>query len=901
MLKLNARFFAFLVLLIVLLPLACSSDTAPEVTPPQPLTGSGQVVLPAGVAAVASDFRVLTTAGIVDVGPTGDFAALVAGEGPSMVILVDDQDRPVLLGFVDTDPAGSTPGDISAHETATALLFYALQAFAIPGSEERLAVLEAVRAHPATVELASAVDSAVAAQITAITAEASPLLDDIADAVVAITTSDSQIELPVSTLGAFAPEEEAGISIDPTTAQSGILVVESESAAGVRVTNQARRNAWYYVYKTGYLDLDGNEFDVTPPELIANGFIGPTSRLLGGQPSLTDWSTGLVGFQPQSSDPIGLPVESFEGKAVFEAAVAGGYLRASTGLPAWYDDTDPRHVAWAERAQEMLNLTLVKDILAPAIFGIGSPLTRMALDPQVELMLELARLSTLLLTQNPVAGFLFADGQWNAAASRILKGLDEDEASRQTVASIVNLLLGSAGLQDRTLEVVAKLSLLLEAVEAGADDIDASRLVADNIEAARMDRWDLSASVALGLTATRTILTPNNIDATLTAEVQGLPNQDFCYLWTLEGIGEITGFLGGSATGNGATLVTAEPQIQYLVDPTQLVTGVLATIRCEAFVKSPTVACANPPTGQSVGQAAIEFEGGECDLDLLASETRLYPLLGEFVNIQAVGCEGVVGPTCIRWVITGPGELREIGAPGVSVGGVLETQDRLVSFQIDRDQIVEGQRTIVRAELYGAACGSYDPNDLQSSSQVVLRHDPGGGPYVPCENDFDYVAWSSLANGMTVTNSGSLGQLMTVNVSLPALPEFQSSFTVELLIPQAQAHTSRARVNGGDSILLAAGVNQGMTRSYASGMPHVGVYGALVRVRATSSFQVTIPTDAYPEPCEGSSNYLCCPIKLTTSFGEVLFGPYMVVRASSGDYRGAIVQPVDATSPIANP
>lgn len=889
----HLRLITVLVSLCALLVLGCSDSTGPEPPPPDPPLGAeGVVNMPAGMAGAPQDFKVLTGAGESSVSSDGAFRAALADTGLSMVVLVDADDKPVLIGYVDTDLNAGTPGEISAHETATALLFYALGVFTLPG-DAQIDVIKLIRTHPATGDLAAAVATALAADTLALTAADSPLLDDIAAAVTEIT-AEKATEAAAAGLLSHLKREDAGVTVAPTEPQSGIVVAPSPDGVGLQVTNRNRRNAWYYVYKTGYEDFDGNAFEVTPPQHVADGFVGPTGRLLGGQTSLHDWTSGAGGFQPRVSETIALEVASAESKAIFETAVAGGYLRADVGHPDWYDSTDSRHVAWDARAHDMLMLTLVKELLAPAIFGVGSPLNRLEPDLDVD-HLELARLGRNLLEQNFLAVGQFNAGYWASAVKIILGDMASNEPSRQTIINIIELLLESAGLGDRVLKVISDLTVLTAAIERGA--VDAGRVLADNTGTQRIDRWDVSVNVSMGLTATRTILNPENIDSIITAEVEGLGNQQFCYRWTLEGIGELSPFLGGSAV-EGESVVTDDPQIQYLADPTEIFPGLIATVHCQAFLKESGVDCTDPPAGAAVGEASIELQGGACDLRVLADETHLVPFgTTTFVQLAALGCDAVPAPFCVRWTVIGSGRILLSGVSGP------EADFRTAGFYIDNEDIVEGGESIVRAELYGAACGSYGPEDLQSSDEVVLVHDPLDelGPGEPCVNTFNYAAWSQNSNGMTVNVSGSVGQLITVNVAMTNTPPDYSRFYVDVLVPQATPYASLASVSGSEAWISVAGANYGGWHSYAEGLPDIYVAGALIRVSTMGSFSLTVPTEPYAWNCEESYYHPCCPRNRASPAGPRLHGTYVEVDARTGSFWASVVTPVYASSPTPEP
>lgn len=590
---------------------ATEGDSGPVLVPTE---ARGKVVLPKGGSLSLTDLTVRTGLGDAPVASDGRFTVTVGGSGDSLAMVVDGAGNLVLLGFI--DPATETVVDADA--TAAALVFFALRLYGMP-PDVRVEMFRLVKAHPYLGQLGNAVE-ALSAQDPAL------LMGDNADlreSLVNLLNLMIHIEVDTSAGTQKAPAEagadpnNAVITAEPTAPQSGTLVGPNLAGNGMQVTSMSRRAAWYYVYRVGHEGEDGVRVD-EPHTLVRDGFVPSTNGITGTVGTLKDALSGSLDFGPRSlASPVPLEVPVGQRRVFFEAVVAGAFIPAFSDDASWYDSGNPLHQQWKTRANLMLTVSFVRDVLFPAVFAIALPIKGAV--QGAEDLPTWESLAQLVVSQVPAVTGQLAQGDFDGALKGVLLAMASNYELRNGVALVLlTTLAGEAHAQvDKAMETFMKANFLVAAVDLGLAGVDIGMVVSDLSKARPLERWDVTAIKAkVLLRSSRDPLDPHHLSTTLTATVPAAKPLDyFCFKWTLDGPGELSPFLEGPDTGSVKVAVSGDADMLYLIDKGDLVDGALAVITCEPFANPGGGPCAWPPSGESVGEGRITIRSSKKEDD----------------------------------------------------------------------------------------------------------------------------------------------------------------------------------------------------------------------------------------------------------------------------------------------
>ncbi len=872
------------VLALSIILTSCSSSTEP-IDPgagPDPTTVTGQVLLPPELGTDPTAYTVVTGSSTVPVNSDGSFSTQVEGEGSSLLILTDATGNAVLLGY--GDPLGKAPNQISLHETAVAILFFALESWGLPAPEAE-SILAQIRAHEVTATLATAVQQELANSAAALATDPSPLKPAIEAAVAELRGNE---KAQPNAANPKAGGANSNLLAIPTTPQSGVLVGPNPQAGGIglQITNQVRRNLWYYAYKVGYEDEDGNAFDVDPPEAIRDGFLTGTSGLQSTSATLIDWAAGNLNFFDKSlQNPINLAVDDGESKAFFDVIVAGAHLPLVSDVPAWYHSSDNLHQEWRTSANQMTALTFVKDVLLPIIFGIVRPIQTLPVNFDIPTVVSLVE--TIAATV-PAAGQQITEGDYLGASFTVIRNLPNNTDLRFAMGGAVAQFLGNNtnfNVQ-AALGVLETVNLAVIIVDIGLQGLDSYWVTRDIADAEMMERWDVTATpVTLLLDASRPVLNENAPDTRITARVPGYAeNAPFCFKWTIYGDGELSDFAGQDISGDGASMITDEREVLYSIDPGSIEEGELAFIECVAYFPVSGQPCSTD--GGQAGEGSIEILGefGACDISVNASRDAIYNDQ-LYVGVGVRGCTDATD-ACFRYSLSGPGCLLlspDNTCPEEPVKELI-TSSRNIVYAIN--SIEDGAAGTIVVEYLDETCANVSGSTNAGVASIVIeqKDEPWEDP---CLENSPVPAYAERERGdLVAMASGTIGFEVQVSVSFPN-PDNQSR-SILVTVPQTGPFsrddvrlTNDATVGSFGSpeiTIFDIGIDQEW--------PRVFLPGRRIEVRTTgSSFTLSVPTDPYRNfngevtPCgEGSLNPCCAYYGFDSVFGQVLTGPIIGVK-----------------------
>ncbi len=567
-----------------------------------PTEATGTVVLPEGVALKLADLRVRTGLGDAKIGADGVFRATVGGAGDSLAMVVDADGNLIMLGFI--DPARPTP--VNARSTAAALVWFGFHLYGLPPDVSR-PMLRLIEQHKYLPQLADAFGYLLAEDPTLLMHDNADLRDSLVNVLQLMAQIGDDPSPGTQRAAATTGDNNAIVTVEPSTPLSGVLVGPNPSGNGLQVTNMSRRTAWYYVYRVGYEDELSQKTEIEP-ELIREGFVQSTNGLTGTVGTLKDALTGGLDFGPRGlAEPIGLNVPDGQRRVYFQAVLAGAFIPFYSKTPGWFDSGDALHQSWKTRAELMTTLSFVRDVLFPAVFSLVLPIQG-AIQGQEDFATWVS-LAQLVTSQVPGVTTQIASGDFKGALSAMFLAMASNYELRNGVALVVvsfaeTLSEKSAG---TAMDTFMKANFLVAAADLAVAGVDIGLVVSDLKEANAVERWDVTAIRAKVLLRSSVAeLDPGTRATTLSATVPGAgPKDFFCYKWTLEGPGELSAFLPGPLTGSDKVAVSADPDMLYQVDEGDLVDGQLAVVTCEPYLKPDSGDCTYPPAGELVGEGKL--------------------------------------------------------------------------------------------------------------------------------------------------------------------------------------------------------------------------------------------------------------------------------------------------------
>ncbi|HNP65678.1 MAG TPA: hypothetical protein PKH39_17230, partial [Woeseiaceae bacterium] len=321
------------------------------------------VTLPPGAVPNVGDLSLRNVIGETAVPADGAVSLETFAEGPLYAQAVDANGEVVLMSFVESDA-----NTIDVDSTATAILFFASGAFALP-IESTESALEVLAGRTETAELSSLLAARFAAGDATLMAAAAVLAPDI-DRI-----ARSLFEDPAQALVSREVGQKVTIAPGPTDAQSGI-VISSEIDQQITLTNNFRRRTTAFYRSRGYVPQNSNVFTATDGPWMQER-MAPRS----GFTSVFDAVIDLLRFR----SPFAPSVTNLDVPITPESATATSYDIIVIGPGFTFGE------AFAELTEEQLAelqtlfaRTLLFDFALPLIANVALPVGSDALRRVVE-------------------------------------------------------------------------------------------------------------------------------------------------------------------------------------------------------------------------------------------------------------------------------------------------------------------------------------------------------------------------------------------------------------------------------------------------------------------------------------------------------------------------------------
>jgi len=596
--------------------------------PPCPATLTGHLTLPAGTAIAPTDLTILTATRTADPVTDGSFSVGVPPSHPDLLLALDDQDRIVLLGFF--DPADGA-ASLNASSTALALLYFATGCYTLP-ADTMPDILGLLEADDALAPLTAAVSDALAASPTAL-ADGDPnllaALETAANEVLDVAGARSPVggTSAVQLLERLAqetnPNDIAGyvdLVPDSDVRQSGLVVVAPKRTGVAIAKNQTPRPGLFRGYRVGGIKTNGNKVVVDPPELVGESELY-ASRLLAGQ--VQNLVADSVGWQPADSDPIPVSIAADALRTDYALITLGPSLMGESG-PAF---DDPRFAAlvpeWRTKQWDLQVEALLGSFVVPVVAHVAFG-SNYFLDKQTG-PTTAAELRGIFGPS--LSGFgLRTLGGFRGAVGYVLQEAAADDSMLDPLVRDVMPLLTDEYWQDqmsyweqlgspfareaaignakRAIRALARTGALSAAVTTSLKREDFGGVIGQLLRSRDVELWEAHAGRVAFHPSVGTV-TNDAPSTTFTVKIlsNNLADTNFLYRWRVEGLGHFTTDLGES----GTEILTTEGTVQYLVDPSRVVDGYLATVKLDVFLADgPTP---DPAAKGTVGRAEGEVDG----------------------------------------------------------------------------------------------------------------------------------------------------------------------------------------------------------------------------------------------------------------------------------------------------
>jgi hypothetical protein len=576
-----------------------SEPTGPEpvsFTDPQP--AAAKVVLPEGVVIDASTLVVATNVGDAAIGSNGVAAVEVITDFPSLALLVDADDKTVLMAFVSP---GDVAQEISARSTATALLFFSLGAWGVP-AENAQDILDRIAASEEGATLAAAIAAAMVQNPTAITDGDQGVTDALMAAAQSLITEDSS---PAAKSGVAARTLASNFQLlvtpDANTIQSGVQVLQNPDGDGVIAQNNFRRRAKMYAYLTGTKDDGGALTPVDPPTQTGEPVFIPTTYSLGLFSSFKQAAQNLVGeggvapWSPIRTGALVLPRQGSAAETIYSVIVLGPHLNVAGPSGPF---TDARFATfydeWNKTVGDLAMQTFVEDFVFKVLefIAVAGPATANAQAAEAAVARFRLSLDPLLLAKG-MAIPLSTKLAYRQALHEVLVALaqpDVEGAFRPKTIAMLQELWGQNSASkvkleqlERNLGRAVRIGALLTAIDAALSALDLGAVFNDLSSSRPGDAWEATVVPRkVNLEPSSSTVTKNNLTVSLTASVQQVQDGEFLFRWsTTGGHGRIHSYLGQE----GTTFDTKWPEdeIFYLGDFLGLVDGLMDTVTVEVY------------------------------------------------------------------------------------------------------------------------------------------------------------------------------------------------------------------------------------------------------------------------------------------------------------------------------
>lgn len=552
------------------------------------LRTTGMVTLPAGSTLQLKDLQVKGALGVSAITDDGKFTVQEPDTGPALVGLFDKAGRLILFGYVDANSAGG--GEINAKQTAMALLFQAIGGYLLPPNEWKK-LLELIAAAPETETLAGVIATRVAANPTALLDGDAQIRDAVAAAVATLNPPLPEAVSKISSRNASGYVVSLGATNTVTKVailnpgkQSGAEVQLNTDGSGIIIANGYRRHLIYYIYRTGYVDKDGNSHDVTPWVELTHNYLTATSGVTSVVSAVTDYAAGIVAYGDTTTQPINLPLEPVDAKRTLYTVVVIGPGADMDLPPALQSASAALKAQWTSSAAKMMALEWFKEFFLPGFFAFV-PANGFAKQFELnEANVKFAQDIINMFSQGGLdVGTALASNDYKGTAVNAFKAIAGNESFRVALFTKIKdkmLSMGLTASADAVGNALTKVNVALSLVDKILTGGDIGAVATQLGMSSVYTYWNLAANKL------EVEINPNAANATkvgtpinLTCQISGLSGALLNYHWATTGK---YGHLEDDRNHSGNAFDTTQGTVRYV--PDTIDDGKTDQVTVEAFL-----------------------------------------------------------------------------------------------------------------------------------------------------------------------------------------------------------------------------------------------------------------------------------------------------------------------------
>ncbi len=581
-------------------------EVEPVVGDPMPIVGTAQ--LPAGSELDPATLRVETHAGSAAVNADGMYNAESLTNLPGLAALVDENDTPVLLGFIGI---GDNPKDIDAKSTAAALLYFAIGGWTLPANRMP-ELLNEISSSTECEDLATVIETAVAANAMALRDGDSSI--DAALAGAAITLLDGNNgSASAKAIKSIALTQQSingadgFLTIDPDDreSQSGARLMTAGTTQ-VNLSNAYARRACFYVFQSAFDDQTGTRIELSPVEQLGSVFeVAPVERVRPeiNMNDVLDPATAPF-YQPAISDFVALASVEGASRTELTLVLIGPALDESSPAAIL---SDPDYVLvqqeWQTKLAELQAETFTMEFMVPLAESLCVGLNIAIFDSQPNATFSLTQLVQPIVEGAGISlettdGYLEAV---NVVLDRALNNVMYRENLIDAIVTAYDEGSGQRFSRNRLQALFTRLGELESirmAIQSGITR-DVGRVLLDLRNSRSAEVWNAQLTNVL-LSPDEATITQNNTSVTFNVDLAEANLDELTYEWSLTGdVGELLGLDSDGTQLSGMDFTSDVGSVDYFVsDPALVVDGALATVSVRVF-----------DGNTFVGQASAEVSG----------------------------------------------------------------------------------------------------------------------------------------------------------------------------------------------------------------------------------------------------------------------------------------------------
>ncbi|GEO19974.1 hypothetical protein [Cyclobacterium qasimii] len=542
-----------------------------------------KVILPEGLNFDLSKTKLISLSEEFSVSNSGDTEAILNAGSRGLIVLKSQNDTPLLMSFI-----SDTNREISVKTTLEAAMFYGLGTVFLP-EEVREQYFEQSDELIGSEEILSKANAIFTSNISALTTNT--FVSFLQEEIDKIRNNGTDVAINKRTIEIFQNNVKSGLQVEE---------VDFET---IRISNNYRRRAHAFVYKTGYKDETGKEFSLISnipeqnPSPYKDEKVPPTGSVREFFGLIQDWAAGEGTSKVKvESSPMKLDLEENHLENIYSTRIIG--VSATPNKLTELEKEKLHELEWQTLGLDFV-LPLMLDLVGHAELLKG--LDETAYEPFVNgLILFGSSISSTSSVTN-----LISEGKYSDAAIELIYGLVNNSTSGG-VEDVLKLFIDgtliaaekqgkttSIAQDDRIMELVKNFGIIMETTDIFLKAADYARISSSIFNASMVEEWKVSAKrTPVTLVPEEAIAFPfilKPLEAII-KDTELSAGQIFEYKWSTTGnFGTLKDDDGREGTSISTTATSSPGNINYLsnVDDDDLPDGAEDKVMVEVIIKGP--------------------------------------------------------------------------------------------------------------------------------------------------------------------------------------------------------------------------------------------------------------------------------------------------------------------------